>query len=111
LAASEAATATVQPPDLTTKLNAVVLLSGVPVTVTGYVPTGTEFVAEICRLLVHVAPVGVQEVGVNVAVAPVGRPEIPKETLSPTPEIRVTVIVLEPDPPGVALMLPEFDRT
>src|SRR5262249_20694698 len=107
--ASAAATATPQiPPVFTTKLNVVVLSSGEPVTVIGYVPTAVELDAEISSLLEQVA---LHPVGVNVAVAPLGRPEIEKETLVVMPEIRVAVIVLLPDAPTFAVMFPELLRT
>ena len=106
--AADAATVTPQmPPVFTTKLNVVVLSSGVPVTVIGYVPTAVELDAEICSVLAQVA---LHPVGLNVAVAPDGSPEIEKETFDVTPEIRVAVIVLLPDAPTLAVMFPELLR-
>src|SRR5262245_18983145 len=106
--ASAAATVTPQmPPVFTTKLNVVVLSSGEPVTVIGYVPTAVELDVETCSVLGQVA---LHPVGVNVAVAPLGSPEIEKETLVVIPELRVAVIVLLPDAPTLAVIFPELLR-
>jgi hypothetical protein len=93
----------------TTKLNVVVLLSGLPVTVIGNVPVGVAPVVLIVSWLEHV---GVHAPGLNPAVAPLGSPETKKETLWVEPAVRVAVIVLEPEPPKrletFTVMSPEF---
>jgi len=81
----------------TTKLNVVVLFSGVPVTVIGKVPVGVAPVVAIVSMLVQV---GLQEPGENVAVAPAGRTEVTARlTACVAPETKVAVIVFEPDEP------------
>ena len=59
------------------KLVVLTTAPAVPVTTTVYVPTGVE--AVVAMVMVE-EQVGLQEVGTNEAVAPVGRPEAVKET-------------------------------
>jgi hypothetical protein len=66
---------------ITVKENVVVLLSGLPVTVIGNVPTGVDPVVLIVSWLEHV---GLHAPGLNPAVAPLGSPEAEKETLCAT---------------------------
>ena len=76
-------------------------------TVTGKMPVGVELV------VLMVSPgeqVALHVPGLNPAVAPLGSPEAENETVWVEPAVRVAVIVLEPDAPGVTVMPPEFDR-
>lgn len=84
------------PENTTTRLNIVVLPSGVPVTVIGKVPSGVE--AEVVRVRV-LAQVGLQGLEVKLAVVPEGNPETDRETGSGVPEVRLLVIVFEPAEP------------
>ena len=61
----------------TTRVNDVVLPSGLPVTVIGKVPVGVEAEVLIVRV---VEQVGLHEPGLNPAEAPAGRPEAEKKT-------------------------------
>ncbi len=85
----------------------VVLPRGVPVTWMGNVPVGVDPLVEIVSVLEQV---GVQAVGENDAVAPVGSPEAAKETDSDEPETSVAVMVFESDESRVTVIFPEFAR-
>ena len=82
-----------------------VLLSGLPVTVIGNVPVGVDPAVLIVSWLVQV---GLHAPGLNPAVAPLGSPAAENDTLWVAPAVRVAVIVLEPAPPWVTVMVPEF---
>ena len=92
---------------VTTRVNVVVLPSGLPVTVIVEVPAGVEVVVAIVRMLVQV---GLQAVGLKVAVAPVGSPEAARETACVVPETNVAVRVVVPEAPWATLISPELAR-
>ena len=83
------------------------MLSGLPVTVMGKVPAGVDprVLMVNCWLQVglQLAPEGKDEV------APAGRPETASETLCVVPLESVAVTVVDPEPPGWTVMLPEFE--
>ena len=83
---------------LTVNVNVVVRVNPppVPATVIVYAPAGVEDDVPIINLLVNV---GLPEAELNDAVAPVGRPDAERLTVWVVPEMRVTVIVFEPEPP------------
>lgn len=88
-------------------MNVVVLLKGLPVTVIVKVPVGVDALVAIVRVLEQV---GEQDVGAKVGVAPLGRPEALKLTAWVLPEVRVVVMVFEPEAPWVTVILPELAR-
>ncbi len=92
---------------MTTRLNVVVRLSGVPVTVIRKVPVGVDALVAIVRVGEQV---GEQDDGVKVGVAPLGRPAALKLTAWVLPAVRLAVIVLEPEVPWVTVMFPELLR-
>src|SRR5262245_54026063 len=95
----------------TTRLKDVVRPRGLPVTVIAKVPAGVA--AEVVMVSV-VEQVGLQEVGVNAIVVPLGSPEPVKltEAVKLTgcvkPACSVAVVVLAPDAPAVTITPPEF---
>jgi hypothetical protein len=91
----------------TTKLKVVVFPSGLPVTVIVYVPVGVEALVAMVSVLEQV---GVQGLLLKLAVAPGGRPEALRLTACDVPDTNVRVIVFDPDPPCVTVMLPELER-
>ena len=84
-----------------------VSVPAVPVIVIGYVPTGVAAEALIVSVEVHG---GLQLVGENEAGAPVGRPEVVKETDCAVPETRDAVIVFVTDEPFVTERAPPLVR-
>ena len=88
-------------------MKVVVLLKGVPVTVIREVPIGVEALVAIVSVLVQV---GLQAVGLKVAVAPLGSPEAASETDCVVPETSVAVRVVVPEPPWTTLISPELAR-
>jgi len=77
----------------------------VPVTVIVYEPAGVD--DEV--LMVHVlVKVELPEEGLKEAEAPDGRPDAESVTVWVDPLVKVTVIVLELEPPCVTAMLPEL---
>ena len=92
--------------EFTTRSNIVVRPRGVPVTVIGNVPVGVD---EVVEMVSWAEQEGVQAVGLNEAVAPPGSPESAKVTLGIEPRVRVAVMVFEPDPPGITVIVPELD--
>jgi hypothetical protein len=68
----------------------------VAVTVTGELPMGVEAEAVMVMVVGHV---GVQEVGLNVAVVPVGSPETENETAWVVPDTKLAVIVFVTEDP------------
>jgi hypothetical protein len=93
----------------TVKSKVVVLLTPPPVavTVTGYVPGRVEELLSRVRVLEHV---GVQLFEENEALAPVGKPEVKKETNWELPELRFAVMVLVVENPWVTDLSPELER-
>ena len=81
---------------MTTKLNPVVLLGALPVTVMEKVPVEVEALVEIVNVLEQV---GLQGLFVKAAVAPEGRPEALRVTACDVPDTKVPVIVFDPDAP------------
>ena len=90
---------------MTTRFNVVVLASGLPVTVIGQVPVGVDALVVIVRVIVQV---GAQDVGAEVAVAPVGSPVVLRLTAWGVPLLSVAVTVVEPDAPCVTVIFPEL---
>ena len=88
-------------------MNVVVFPSGLPVTVIREVPMGVEALVAIVSVL---GQVGLQEVGLKVAVAPVGKPEAARETAWVVPETSVAVRVVVPEVPWATLTFPELAR-
>ena len=86
-------------------MNVVVLPSGLPVTVIRELPVGVEPAVLIVSWLEQV---GLHAPGLNDAVAALGSPDAENAALWGEPEVWVAVIVFEPAPPWVAVMLPEF---
>ncbi len=85
----------------------VVLPSGEPVTVMGYVPAGGEALVVMVRVL---AQVGLQGLLEKEAVAPLGRPEAVRVTGWVVPASRVRVMVVEAALPATTEMGPELLR-
>jgi hypothetical protein len=75
----------------------------VPVTVTVEVPGAVDVVVEMVR--VEPAP-AVTDVGLKVAVAPVGRPLAPRLTVWGEPDVTLVEIVVVPLPPADTVMPP-----
>src|SRR2546425_575111 len=94
---------------VTVKVKLVVRLTPPPLPVTVMVegPVGVDVVVERMR---EVAQVGVHAVGENEAVAPVGSPEVEKETACALPETSVAVMVLMAEAPWVTDWLPPLVR-
>jgi len=78
----------------------------VPVTVTVVAATGVVNEVATVRALVKV---GADSIGLKPQLAPAGRPLHERVTSWGEPDVRVTVIVLEPSPPCVTWMPPEAD--
>jgi len=66
-------------------------------------PVGVKRVVVIVSVVPQLT---VQDVGLNVAVAPGGRPEIANEVFCGMPESKVALMVLLPDAPCTAAMSP-----
>ena len=94
---------------VTVSVNVVVRPSGVPVTVIEEVPMGVEALVVIVNVLLQVG-VGMQAVGLTVAVAPLGSPEPARVTACGMPETSVTVRVVAPVAPRATLISPELVR-
>lgn len=101
------ATVVVVPCFVTIRLNVVVRLSGVPVTVMRKVPVGVVALVAIVNVLEQE---GVHEAGANVGVAPAGSPEAANATAWAVPALNVAVIVVDPAAPGITVMFPELVR-
>ena len=78
-----------------------------PVTVIVLSPTGVDAAVVMVMVVPHA---GEQLAGLNVAVAPVGRPAAVKLTACVVPEDRVAVIVFVVDDPCVTDALPPLPR-
>ena len=94
----------------TTRLKVVVLLTKqglkhMPVTVMTEVPMGVDAVVLIVSV---VEQVGLQLVWLKAAVAPLGSPEAEKFTVCVGLPVRVAVIIVLPEAPGVTVTSPEF---
>jgi hypothetical protein len=72
----------------------------VPVTVIGYVPAGVE--ADVCNVNVDEPP-EFTEVGLNDAVAPLGRPEADSDTDCAEPDVTAVEMVDVAEPPAVTV--------
>ena len=81
---------------MTTKLKLVLLLRGLPATVSGKLPVGVEALVEIVSVLEQV---GLQGLFVKLAPAPDGKPEALRVTACEVPDTKVLVIVFDPDAP------------
>ena len=94
---------------MTTKLNSVVLLRGMPFTMMGYVPAGVASVVVMVKVLLQVGEHGLF---VGAAMASAGRPptEVREISLEEYAVIRVRIIVLLPDCPWLTVMSPLFER-
>src|SRR5688500_19441202 len=78
---------------VTSRVAVVVLPSGVPVIVIGYVPTAVAAVVAIVSVRVHV---GVHATALKAGVAPLGSPEAARLTACGVPPCRVAVIDVAP---------------
>ena len=89
------------------RVSVVVFASGLPVTVIVELPTGVVALVAMVRVLVQVGEHGLF---VNVAVAPIGRPEAARLTGCVVPLTSVAVIVELPLLPWTTLRFPLFAR-
>jgi hypothetical protein len=93
---------------LTLSVKAVVLVTPPPVDVTviGKFPVGVDPLVVIFNT---VEQVGLQDAEEKEPAAPEGRPETLKETAWLLPEVKVGVIVFEPEEPAFTEIAPEFE--